>query len=100
MEIETNKYKDIYFEKMKGMNALYNEKSLEKMYPIVEEIRALKQSKNAVILSHYYMPSEIQVLSKDGGVADYLGDSLGLSLEATKAKADYRSEERRVGREC
>src|ERR1035437_5756112 len=89
MEIETKNYKELYFEKMKGMNALYNEKSLEKMYPIVEEIRALKQSKNAIILSHYYMPSEIQVLDKDGGIADYLGDSLGLSLEAAKAKADY-----------
>ena len=50
MITETKNYKELYFEKMKGMNALFNEKSLEKMYPIVEEIRALKQSKNAIIL--------------------------------------------------
>jgi quinolinate synthase len=67
----------------------YDDVVLGEIIPIVAEIRALKKEKNAVILSHYYMPSELQILHKDGGVADFVGDSLGLSVEATKVKADY-----------
>ncbi len=54
---------------------------------IFSEIRKLKKEKEAVILSHYYMPPELQILEKDGGVADFIGDSLGLSVEAIKVQA-------------
>ena len=52
------------------------------MKELKEKIIALKKEKNAVILAHYYQESDIQ------DVADYVGDSLGLSQEATRVDAD------------
>ena len=47
-----------------------------------EKIAALKNEKNAIILAHYYQPPEIQE------IADYVGDSLGLSQMAAATNAD------------
>lgn len=52
------------------------------MSRLKEQILALKKEKNAVILAHYYQEDAIQE------IADYVGDSLGLSQEAMKVDAD------------
>ena len=62
--------------------------AMEKTLPIVEQIRELKKEKNVVVLAHYYMSPILQVPAEAGGVADFVGDSLGLSLAATKVEAE------------
>lgn len=57
------------------------------MEEIIAEIRHLKKQTNTLILAHYYMSPEIQVLEKEGGIADHLGDSLGLSVAASRSEA-------------
>jgi quinolinate synthase len=47
-----------------------------------EEVRELARARNAVILAHNYQVPEVQ------DVADYVGDSLGLSREAAATDAD------------
>jgi len=49
---------------------------------IQERIQDLKKKRNAVVLVHNYQVPEVQ------DIADFTGDSLGLSIEASKTKAE------------
>src|ERR1700704_6707152 len=58
-------------------------KTTENQYAELQaEIKALARERNAVIIAHNYERAEVQ------DVADFVGDSLGLSREAAKTKAD------------
>ena len=49
---------------------------------ILKKIKSLKEHRKAVILAHNYQPEEIQDL------ADFTGDSLGLSIQAAQTDAE------------
>src|ERR1700729_2403047 len=55
---------------------------LENIPALQDEVRALARERGAVILAHNYQLPEIQ------DVADYVGDSLGLSRQAAAAEAE------------
>jgi quinolinate synthase len=58
------------------------ELSPEQVAEISDEVRALAEQRNAVILAHNYQLPEVQ------DVANYLGDSLGLSRRAAETDAE------------
>lgn len=55
---------------------------LKRTGDVIAEIEKLRKEKNAIILAHYYQEASIQE------IADYVGDSLGLSQEAARTDAD------------
>ncbi|MBK9270864.1 MAG: quinolinate synthase NadA [Saprospiraceae bacterium] len=64
------------------LNLGYLDIEVDPTLDLVAEINQLKQEKNAVVLAHYYQESDIQ------DIADFVGDSLQLSQEAARTKAD------------
>jgi quinolinate synthase len=49
---------------------------------LLQEIRRLKRVKNITVLAHYYQSPDVQ------DVADFVGDSLGLSIQAQQCSAE------------
>jgi quinolinate synthase len=60
----------------------YVNKEVNPSLDLVEEINRMRREKNAVILAHFYQESEIQ------DIADFVGDSLGLSQQAAATDAE------------
>ena len=75
-----NKLKNV---KVNGALCSYTMEKCESMMPMIQAINEIKNQRNAVILAHSYVAPEIIY-----GVADFTGDSYGLSKDAVNTKAD------------
>ena len=75
---------EVLEKQLPGVNRFQLRKPMSKdrFDPLAKEIFTLKKQLNAVILAHNYQVGEIQ------DVADFVGDSLGLSQQAAKTRAD------------
>jgi quinolinate synthase len=74
------KLKDV---KVNGAACSYTLEKCASLVPIINAINEIKKLRNAVILAHSYVAPEIVY-----GVADFTGDSYGLSKDAMGTKAD------------
>lgn len=61
---------------------IYSRQKDRSIHSILSDINRLRKEKNVVILAHHYQPSEVQ------DIADFIGDSLGLSQQASTTNAD------------
>ncbi|MFQ5451929.1 MAG: quinolinate synthase NadA [Nitrospinaceae bacterium] len=78
---------DLY-EKLKDIHVgspicRFTEETCRDLLPAIRRIEELKHEKNAIILAHNYVAPQILF-----GVADYSGDSFGLSKTARESQAD------------
>jgi len=79
---------DLLYKRLKpiqisGETCFFSYEKCIELTPIINEILELKKSLNAVILAHSYVGPEIQAT-----VADFVGDSYGLSKDARDTQAD------------
>jgi len=78
---EIHKETDRLYGKLKKLE--WTKEACERIAPLTLEINGLKKGVNAIILAHSYQTPDIMY-----GVADFVGDSYGLSKQAMKTKAD------------
>jgi len=78
---EVKKETERLYKKLKKVE--WTKEACERIAPLTLEINELKKKKNAIILAHSYQTPDIMY-----GVADFVGDSYGLSKTAMKTKAD------------
>lgn len=69
--------------RINGNACNYSLEKCEQLVPLINAINAIKKERNAVILAHSYVAPEIVY-----GVADFTGDSYGLSKDASRTTAD------------
>ena len=75
-------YKKLKHVRLGSTVCQYSLKKCAELAPLINQIRDLKVKENAVILAHTYVSPEIIY-----GVADFVGDSYGLSKNAMQTKA-------------